>query len=141
MCVSSIGLIDAKSPLYGLATTYGLPASLFLLFLGVDLKSIARLGPYGRVAVFGRKFRDHAWDDVVVRDLSSVRRGHILDGIRRVVGLVDGRQVPIWSPLRKPWGRRMMFFLPMVVVDTIVPYVWMGLLVSVSTGQVAIDRW
>ena len=44
MLISSAGLIDAKSPLYGLVTTYGLPASLFLLLLGVDLKAIAQLG-------------------------------------------------------------------------------------------------
>jgi uncharacterized membrane protein len=32
-------------------------------------------------------------------------------------------------------------FLPMVVVDTIVPYVWMGCLVFASTWQEKIDRW
>lgn len=32
-------------------------------------------------------------------------------------------------------------FLPMVVVDTIVPYVWMAILVGVSSFQMFYDRW
>src|SRR3989338_8127044 len=44
MLVSSFGVIANKSPVYDLAVTYVLPASLFLLLLGVDLPAIARLG-------------------------------------------------------------------------------------------------
>ena len=32
-------------------------------------------------------------------------------------------------------------FLPMVVVDTVVPYVWMGMLVALAGGQAMYDRW
>jgi uncharacterized membrane protein len=32
-------------------------------------------------------------------------------------------------------------FLPMVIVDTIVPYVWMGILVASVESQVMFDRW
>ena len=32
-------------------------------------------------------------------------------------------------------------FLPMVIVDTVVPYVWMGTLVSLVTLQPYFDRW
>lgn len=45
MLAATFGLINAKSPVYGLITTWLLPASLVLLLLGVDMKAILRLGP------------------------------------------------------------------------------------------------
>jgi hypothetical protein len=32
-------------------------------------------------------------------------------------------------------------FLPMVIVDTIVPYVWMGILVALASRQKIFDAW
>lgn len=140
MCVSSIGLIDAKSPLYGLATTYGLPASLFLLLLGVDLKSIARLG---RTAVL--LFLAGSFGIMLGTMLSfAIFRPFVGD----IFWMGFGALSASWTggsanmvAVKEALGTPDDVFLPMVVVDTIVPYVWMGLLVSVSTGQVAIDRW
>jgi len=45
MLAATFGLISPKSPVYGMITTWLLPASLILLLLPVDLKAILRLGP------------------------------------------------------------------------------------------------
>ena len=140
MCVSSIGLIDAKSPLYGLVTTYGLPASLFLLLLGVDLRAIARLG---RTAVL-----------LFLAGSVGIMLGTVLSFaiFRPFVGDIFwmgfGALSASWTggsanmvAVKEALGTPDDVFLPMVVVDTIVPYVWMGLLVSVSSGQATFDRW
>src|SRR3989338_2992651 len=52
MILSTLGLLDSKSSLYPLVTKHILPASLFLLLLGVDLKIIMRLGKQGLIMFF-----------------------------------------------------------------------------------------
>ncbi len=140
MCVSSLGLIDAKSPLYGVVTTYGLPASLFLLLLGVDLKAITRLGRTAVLmfligsagimlgtalsfAIFRPFVGDVFWSGFAALSASWTGGSANMIAVKEALGTPDD------------------VFLPMVVVDTIVPYVWMGLLVSISTGQAAFDHW
>jgi uncharacterized membrane protein len=140
MCVSSLGIIDAKSPLYGVVTTYGLPASLFLLLLGVDLPAIARLG---RTAVL--IFLAGSLGIMLGTALSfSIFRPFVGDMFWMGFGALSAS----WTggsanmvAVKEALGTPDDVFLPMVVVDTIVPYVWMGLLVSASSGQAAFDRW
>lgn len=140
MLISSAGLIDAKSPLYGLATTYGLPASLFLLLLGVDLKSIARLG---RTAVL--LFLAGSFGIMLGTTLSfAIFRPFVGD----IFWMGFGALSASWTggsanmvAVKEALGTPDDVFLPMVVVDTIVPYIWMGLLVSASSGQATFDRW
>ena len=140
MCVSSVGLIDAKSPLYGLVTTYGLPASLFLLLLGVDLKSIARLG---RTAVL--LFLAGSFGIMLGTVLSfAIFRPFVGD----IFWMGFGALSASWTggsanmvAVKEALGTPDDVFLLMVVVDTIVPYIWMGLLVSASSGQAMFDRW
>ena len=140
MLVSSAGWIDAKSPLYGLVTTYGLPASLFLLLLGVDLKSIARLG---RAALL--MFLAGSLGIMLGTTLSfSIFRPFVGDMFWMGFGALSAS----WTggsanmvAVKEALGTPDDIFLPMVVVDTIVPYVWMGLLVTASTGQAVFDRW
>ena len=52
MVLSTCGIIDAKSPLYGGITKYLLPPALFLLLFNVDFKAISRLGPSALVMFF-----------------------------------------------------------------------------------------
>jgi len=140
MCVSSLGIIDDQSPLYGLVTTYGLPASLFLLLLGVDLPVIVRLG---RTAVLmflagslgimlGAALSFALFKEVVGADFWS--------GFGALSGSWTGGSANMVA-VKEALGTPDDVFLPMVVVDTIVPYVWMGLLVTVSTRQAVFDRW
>ena len=129
-----------KSPLYGLVTTYGLPASLFLLLLGVDLKSIARLG---RTAVL--LFLAGSFGIMLGTVLSfAIFRPFVGD----IFWMGFGALSASWTggsanmvAVKEALGTPDDVFLPMVVVDTIVPYIWMGLLVSASSGQAMFDRW
>lgn len=140
MLISSAGFIDSKSPLYGWVTTYGLPASLFLLLLGVDLKAITQLG---RTAVF--MFLAGSLGVMAGTTLSFVLfRPLVGDDFWSGFGALSGS----WTggsanmvAVKEALGTPDDVFLPMVVVDTVVPYVWMGLLVAASTGQAAFDRW
>jgi len=140
MLISSAGWIDSKSPLYGLVTTYGLPASLFLLLLGVDLPAIARLG---RTAVL--MFLAGSLGIMLGTALSFlIFRPFVGDMFWMGFGALSAS----WTggsanmvAVKEALGTPDDVFLPMVVVDTIVPYVWMGLLVTMSTRQAVFDRW
>ncbi len=140
MLVSSLGLIDDKSPLYEWAKTYGLPASLFLLLLEVDVKAIARLGraalliffsgSFGIIlgtvaafAVFRPLVGDEFWSGFGALSASWTGGSANMVAVKEAAGTPDG------------------VFLPMVVVDTLVPYLWMGVLVAGSSWQNALDRW
>lgn len=140
MTVSSVGLIDAKSPLYGIVTTYGLPASLFLLLLEVDVKAIARLGRTAILiffsgslgiilgtavsfAVFRPLVGDEFWSGFGALSASWTGGSANMVAVKEAAGTPDD------------------VFLPMVVVDTLVPYLWMGILVAASSWQNVLDRW
>lgn len=139
MIVSTLGWIDPKSPLYGWVTTNGLPACLFLLLLGVDCKMILRLGHkallmfligslgmmVGAVttfAIFHPIIGDAFWGGFGALSASWIGGSANMVAAKEALGTPDD------------------IFLPMVIVDTIVPYVWMGILVVGSTWQALIDR-
>jgi uncharacterized membrane protein len=140
MCVSSVGLIDAKSPLYGLVTTYGLPASLFLLLLGVDLKAIARLGRTAVLMFLAGSLGIMLGTALSFALFKGVVGAQFWSGFAALSASWTGGSANMIA-VKEALGTPNDVFLPMVVVDTIVPYVWMGLLVMASTWQPAFDRW
>lgn len=140
MSVSSSGLIDAKSPLYSLVTTYGLPASLFLLLLGVDLKAIARLGRTAVLLFLAGSFGIMLGTTLSFALFKGVVGAEFWSGFGALSGSWTGGSANMVA-VKEALGTPDDVFLPMVVVDTIVPYVWMGLLVSVSSGQATFDHW
>ncbi|MBI5149208.1 MAG: DUF819 family protein [Candidatus Omnitrophica bacterium] len=140
MCVSSLGLIDVKSPLYGVVTTYGLPASLFLLLLGVDLKAITQLGRTALLMFLAGSFGIVLGTALSFALFKGVVGAEFWSGFAALSASWTGGSANMIA-VKEALGTPDDVFLPMVVVDTIVPYVWMGLLVSVSTGQAAFDHW
>ena len=148
MLANTIGLIPPKdsvageviTPVYGAITTYCLPACLVLLLISVDLRAIYRLGT------------------VAIAVMLAGSLGTLVGG--PVVMLIFGRWLPpdIWSgigALSASWmggssnmiavaesvGTPSKIYGTMIVVDTIIPYAWMGLLIFLSAHQARFDRW
>ena len=140
MMASSTGLVDARAPILGMIIANVLPMALFLLLVTVDLKAISRLGTQaigmffcgslgvvaGTVAAFllvrgwvGGKF----WSGFGALSASWIGGSANMIATREALGTPDN------------------VFLPMVVVDTIVPYVWMGILIAGVRWQPVFDRW
>jgi len=140
MVLSTAGLLDNTHAVYGVLVKYGLPASLLLLLKNVDLKMIGRLGPgalgifvagsvgimLGTAAVFlllspviGKEY----WSSFSALSASWMGGSANMIAVKESLGAPDD------------------IFAPMVVVDTIVPYVWMGILVALSSRQGMFDRW
>lgn len=140
MLAATFGLISAKSPVYSLITTWLLPASLVLLLLPVDLKAIIRLGPkalamffigsagilLGAVlsfALFKPLVGQEFWSGFGVLSASWTGGSANMIAAKEVLSVPDA------------------VFAPMVIVDSVVPYIWMGIMIAVVGLQPAFDRW
>ncbi len=139
MLLSTCGVLDPRAKVLSDLTTFLLPASLLLLLVVVDLKAILRLGGLA-VAMFfigalgimaGTIFSFRIFKDAVGADFWSgfgALSASWTGGSANMIAVKEALSVPD------------RIFAPMVVVDTIVPYVWMGLLIAAAGLQPLMDR-
>ncbi len=140
MILTTAGLTPAISPVYSWMSTYLLPFSLFLLMLTVDVPAILRLGKTaltmmvagtagivigGAVAylLFNQFLPDDAWQGMSILSGSWIGGTANMLFIQNSVGADDSILGPI------------------IVVDTVVGYGWMGILIFLSAFQKPFDRW
>ncbi len=140
MVVSTIGLIDPKSPIYQMITAHFLPASLFLLLITVDVKAILRLGPTALIMFFAGSLGVIIGASLVFWIFKDWVGVEFWSGFGALAGSWTGGSANMIA-VKEALGTPDAVFLPMVIVDTVVPYVWMGFLVAMSSAQPLYDRW
>ncbi len=140
MLVATFGLIDPQSPVYATITRWLLPASLVLVLLPVDMKAILRLGPVALAMFFSGAA------GIMVGTVLSFALFKPLVGAEFWSGF--GALSASWSggsanmiAAREALSVPDHIFAPMVIVDTVVPYLWMGILMAGVTLQATFDRW
>jgi uncharacterized membrane protein len=140
MLAATFGLITPDSPVYSLITTWLLPASLVLLLLPVDLKAILKLGPTALAMFFigaagiiaGAVLSFALFKPLVGQQFWSgfgALSASWTGGSANMIAVKEALAVPD------------AVFAPMVIVDTIVPYLWMGMMIAMVGLQPAFDRW
>jgi uncharacterized membrane protein len=140
MLAATCGLITAKSPVYGLITTWLLPASLVLLLLPVDLAAILRLGPTALAMFFIGAAGIVAGTGLSFSLFKPLVGGEFWSGFGALSASWTGgsaNMIAVKEALAVPDG----IFAPMVIVDTVVPYLWMGIMIALVGLQPAFDRW
>jgi uncharacterized membrane protein len=140
MLASSFGLIDPKSPVFGMITTWLLPACLLLLLLSVDIKAILRLGPTALVYVFQWLIGDCCWNNTGFQLFKPLIGQQFWSGFGALSASWTGgsaNMIAVKEALSVPDQ----VFAPMVIVDTVVPYLWMATLIAGVALQPAFDRW
>ena len=140
MMISTAGLIDDKSPVYQMATKNFLPASLFLLLISVDLKLIFRLGWPALFVFFAGSFGVMLGAVAAFSIFKQWVGPEFWSGFGTIAGSWTGgsaNMIAVKESLATPDA----IFLPFVVVDTIVPYVWMAMIVAASKSQSVVNRW
>ncbi len=140
MFATTFGLTPPSSPAYAFTTRYFLPLALFLLMISIDLKSVAKLGPTalfmvtagtigivigGPVALmlFGGALPEDAWKGF------AALSGSWIGGTANMVAIAESVDTPESA------------FGPIIVVDTVVGYGWMGVLLFFSAWQKRFDSW
>lgn len=140
MLAATFGLIATKSPVYGLITTWLLPASLVLLLLPVDVGAILRLGPVALAMFFIGAAGIMAGAVLSFSLFSPVVGAQFWSGFGALSASWTGgsaNMIAVKEALAVPDA----VFAPMVIVDTVVPYLWMGFMIAIVGLQPAFDRW
>lgn len=140
MLASTFGLIDAKSPVYQFISIKLLPASLVLLLLSSDIKSILKLGRPALIMMlagtlgimFAVPLVFFLFRNLVGREMWS---GFGTLSASWVGG--SANMIAVKEAINTPDS----IFTPMVIVDTVVPYAWMGILVALVAIQPIYDKW
>jgi uncharacterized membrane protein len=141
MFCTTAGITPAESPVYDWMSTYLLPFSLFLLMITVNLRAIVQLGPMallmmgvGTVGIviggpiafslFGAFFADpEAWKGF------AALSGSWIGGTANLVAM------------KQQWGTPDATLGPLLVVDVVAGYGWMGVLIFLSAYQDRFDDW
>jgi len=140
MMANTAGIIPKESAVYGNITKLCLPASLVLLLLSVDVKAILRLGGTALammgagvagimvggpivVMIYKHWLPGDAWKAIGALSASWIGGSANMIAVKEATNTPDS------------------VFLPAVIVDTIVPYAWMGILIALSAAQARFDRW
>ena len=140
MMAATTGLIATKSPVYGLITTLLLPASLVLLLLPVDLKAILRLGPTALAMFFIGAAGIMAGATISFALFKPLIGSQFWSGFGALSASWTGgsaNMIAAKEALSVPDE----VFAPMVIVDTVVPYLWMAIMMAMVGLQPAFDRW
>ncbi len=139
MLSTTFGITPPSSPTYDWMTRYLLPFSLMLLMVTVDARAILRLGRVAllmmltgtvgiilggplALALLGRWLPADAWMGMAALSGSWIGGTANLVAIKESIGTPDSVLGPI------------------IVVDTVVGYGWMGVLLFFSTWQARFDR-
>ena len=140
MFATTFGITPSASPAYDWTTRYLLPLALFLLMISIDLKSVAKLGPMAlfmitagtigiilggpiSLAVFGSWLPEDAWKGF------AALSGSWIGGTANMVAVAESVDTPESA------------FGPIIVVDTVVGYGWMGVLLFFSVWQKKFDKF
>ncbi|MFA6187268.1 MAG: DUF819 family protein [Phycisphaerae bacterium] len=140
MIANTAGIIPSQSDVYGNITKFCLPASLVLLLLSVDIKAILHLGRTALammgagvlgimvggpvvVLIYKHWLPADAWKAIGALSASWIGGSANMIAVKEATNTPDS------------------VFLPAVIVDTIVPYTWMGILIALSAVQERFDRW
>jgi len=140
MVLSTCGIIDVKSPLYAGITKCLLPPALFLLLVNMDIKAISRLGPSALIMFFAGSFGIMLGMVVSFVIFKPLIGPQFWSGFGALAASWTGgsaNMVAVKEALNTPDA----VFFPMVIVDTVVPYTWMGILVALAARQMDFDTW
>ena len=140
MLSSTFGLLDPLSPIYSQISNWLLPMSLFILLITVDVRAILRLGKPALLMFFAGGVGIAVGISITFWIFKNWIGGQFWSGFGALAGSWTGGSANMIA-VKEALGVPDAVFLPMVIVDTIVPYVWMGLLVILASHQHAYDRW
>ena len=139
MILTSLGILPAENPLYGVLARNLLPASLALILLSSDLKAIMRLGPRALAAMAAASLGVAAGAVVAFLTLGRALGAGSWKVFAALTGTWIGGSanlIAVATSLGLPADAQGIAIL----VDTVVAYTWMALLIAVSGRQAALDR-
>ena len=140
MFATTFGLTPAEHALYDGMATYLLPFSLFLLMITVDLPAILRLGPLALSMLLVGTLGIVIGAGVSYLLFKSLLPPDAWEGLAALSGSWIGGTANLVA-IQQHVGTSAEMLGPIIVVDTVVGYGWMGVLIALSAFQDRFDRW
>ncbi len=139
MLTTTFGITPASSAAYDWMTGYLLPFALLLLMISIDLKSLARLGPTALVMVVAGTVGIIIGGPIALLLFKGFLPPDAWQGFAALSGSWIGGTANMVA-IAESVGTPESAFGPVIVVDTVVGYGWMGVLLVFSGYQAFFDR-
>ena len=140
MIVSGVGILPQQHAIYPKITSTVLPAGLILLLIATDIKAILKLGRPALLMMFTGSAGIMLGAPLVVMLFKPWLPADAWSGFGALSASWIGgsaNMIAVKEAIRTPDA----IFFPMIVVDTVVVYSWMGLLILLEGFQKKYDRW
>jgi len=139
MIATTLGITPSSSASYEWTTRYLLPFALLLLMISIDLKSVARLGPTALFMVVAGTVGIIVGGPIALLLFKSFLPPDAWMGFAALSGSWIGGTANMVA-IAESVGTPDSAFGPVIVVDTVVGYGWMGVLLLFSGYQALFDR-
>lgn len=145
---NTFGVISGEvSGLYKVASRYFLPACLVLLTMGIDLKSLRKLGSKSIIMFFAGTLGVMIGGPLVVMLTGLISPATLMQGeeeVWRGLATISGSWIgggANQAAMLEVFGASKPLFGQMIAVDVIIANIWMGLLLFGSQKTETINRW
>ncbi len=140
MIVSGLGILPQQHAVYPKITNTVLPAGLILLLISTDIKAILKLGRPALVMMFAGTLGIMLGAPLVVMLFKPWLPADAWSGFGALSASWIGgsaNMIAVKEAIHTPDA----VFFPMIVVDTVVAYSWMGILILLEGIQKKYDLW
>lgn len=137
---TSLGITPQSSPAYVWMVRYLLPVSLLLLMVTVDLRAVLRLGRKAILMMLAGSLGIIVGGPVALAIFGAFLPGDTWMGFAALSGSWIGG-TPNMVAIKESVGTPDSLMGPIIVVDTLVAYSWMGVLLFLGSFQKRFDAW
>ncbi len=140
MLATTLGVIPAESPVYSWIRDHLLPAALILLLLSANLPTIAKLGGKAILTMLAGSFGIVIGGPIVLLIFNNYLPAESWKALAALSGSWIGGSanlVAISESVKTPPA----LLGPIIVVDTVIGYSWMGIVIALSAFQARFDHW
>jgi len=137
---TSLGITPQSSLAYDWMVRYLLPVSLLLLMVTVDLRAVLRLGWKAILMMLAGSLGIIVGGPIALAIFGSSLPGDTWMGLAALSGSWIGG-TPNLVAIKESVGTPDSLMGPIIVVDTLVAYSWMGILLFLSSFQSQFDTW
>jgi len=137
---TSFGIIPQSSTAYDWMVRYLLPVSLLLLMVTVDLRAVLRLGRKAILMMLAGSAGIIIGGPIALAIFGGLLPGDTWMGLAALAGSWIGG-TPNMVAIKESVGTPDSLMGPIIVVDTLVAYSWMGILLFLSSFQSRFDDW
>jgi uncharacterized membrane protein len=137
---TSLGITPASSPAYDWMVRFLLPVSLLLLMVTVDVRAILRLGGKALIMMLAGSLGIIIGGPIALALFGAFLPADTWMGLAALGGSWIGG-APNMVAIKESVGTPDSLMGPIIVVDTVVAYGWMGVLLFLSSFQKKLDSW